>query len=498
MQRVDEDRQHRVRLLSKSLEEVATKRCALLRELQDLDDHERILQKELDALHNLDAPIAILPDEVLALVFEEGRHLQDRPVHFGIIASHVIRRWRTVALSTPRLWTSIRCIVPEDGSATDLNELLGRLATLFFRANSSPLELYLEGDFSLDHNTALLQLVVDHIGPCHRLHIEGCGGEQGLRRVLSCISSKAMPLLSWMYLSCGFVRFTEPIFSSGTPRLTNVQLHSLNFRSMPLCLPAFESVTSLRLTGVIIKSESVYNAFRDGLMSLRRLLHLELCPYYFHSPPTRLPIALPDILFLHIDANKCPQDLDDIISSIHATSLATLSLMVWGSVADGYFKAEPHFPSLQNLILTNVTDEAPSFNLLARTFPDIKKLTFQASDQAKYEPFLHNIDFVLDAILYGTGIDDRLEGGGMHTIGLSWPKLQILAVSTPNNPRADARKIHTMIVQSRVAGCLVSKLMLPSKVFSWDSAEAVLELKGTIEIVDFELDWPTPFEQGPS
>ncbi|TDL17715.1 hypothetical protein BD410DRAFT_794014 [Rickenella mellea] len=54
----------------------------------------------------LEAGIKRLPDEVLSMIFELG-HLGATPCAFALRVSHVCRRFRGIALSTPCLWTKV-------------------------------------------------------------------------------------------------------------------------------------------------------------------------------------------------------------------------------------------------------------------------------------------------------------------------------------------------------------------------------------------------------
>lgn len=59
----------------KRLEDFASARAALLLQLEAFGAQANTTQIELNTLHNLDAPIPDLPDEILAMIFERGMHL---------------------------------------------------------------------------------------------------------------------------------------------------------------------------------------------------------------------------------------------------------------------------------------------------------------------------------------------------------------------------------------------------------------------------------------
>ncbi|KZP04543.1 hypothetical protein FIBSPDRAFT_968042, partial [Athelia psychrophila] len=182
-------------------------------------------------------------------------------------------------------------------------------------------------------------------------------------------------------------------------------------------------------------------------------------------------------------------NLDDILCCIHAASLVALSLLTRDN--DG----EPvaldadtfDFPTLQRLVLTNAADTVPDLATLvafARNFPRIEHLTFEPGMGA--DPSLHDINHILCSILCGAGDNDRAEHNA-H-IGPLWPKLQSFAFSTSNED-FDAPKLKGTILKLRAADHPIRQLLVPRKVHP-----AMVELGEIIEIGDFYVDWPTPFD----
>ncbi|KZP22401.1 hypothetical protein FIBSPDRAFT_824799, partial [Athelia psychrophila] len=110
-----EDRRHALGSLLKRLEKFATAKSELLRQLEDLNVRERVVQQEYNALLNADVPALDLPDEIFAMIFKiihssrTQRSSDDNNMMlFEVLASHVSRRWRQIALGMPDLWTQIR------------------------------------------------------------------------------------------------------------------------------------------------------------------------------------------------------------------------------------------------------------------------------------------------------------------------------------------------------------------------------------------------------
>lgn len=127
---------HRARLNSQ-LEGIGSARKKLLRALEKLDAQEIAVHREL----NSNVLISILPDDVLAMIFEAGAVLeQGNQVHFESLVSHVSQHWRSIALATPRLWNKIYCIKPQgmDDDGLHPDELVQRVASFLDRSRYFP------------------------------------------------------------------------------------------------------------------------------------------------------------------------------------------------------------------------------------------------------------------------------------------------------------------------------------------------------------------------
>ncbi|KIK20902.1 hypothetical protein PISMIDRAFT_105090, partial [Pisolithus microcarpus 441] len=71
------------------------------------------LRSRVAQIENGTVPISCLPSDVLEIIFDESRRLLfpwagfRRPLPIEVQLSHVCRRWRQVALSTPSLWNTL-------------------------------------------------------------------------------------------------------------------------------------------------------------------------------------------------------------------------------------------------------------------------------------------------------------------------------------------------------------------------------------------------------
>lgn len=90
--------------------ELDTCAAALQRSLQHIDDQRKRCGKLVDNYKSLVAPIALVPCDVLSIIFDFYIHNSDWPPHMLInkaplTLSHVCAGWRTLLLDSPRHWS---------------------------------------------------------------------------------------------------------------------------------------------------------------------------------------------------------------------------------------------------------------------------------------------------------------------------------------------------------------------------------------------------------
>ncbi|KAJ7460846.1 hypothetical protein B0H11DRAFT_153969 [Mycena galericulata] len=92
-------------------------KTALLEQLASLESSLAHLRAKYGIIKNRTALIGILPNEILAKIFELGRDL-NRPGgdHFEIVVSHVSHLWRQVAIRAPSLWNILEIAPHTSGS----------------------------------------------------------------------------------------------------------------------------------------------------------------------------------------------------------------------------------------------------------------------------------------------------------------------------------------------------------------------------------------------
>ncbi|KAF7974975.1 hypothetical protein HWV62_10717 [Athelia sp. TMB] len=505
MRQVNGDRQRRVQFWAKRLDEIASERRKLILQLEALDAQRKAAELEHNLLYNLDAPTSNFPNEVLSMIFETGaaQDLGENPTYvFGCIVSHVSHRWRSVALATPRLWTQIRLIGnPHDGSHYAPSMLPNdndmpppasseKVCTYLSRSGVAPVDIHIKINYE-DIADELLQTIADHIGHCRSLAVTGVR-RVSLSKLLKIASQHRAPVLVSLSLCSFSSSFSDPLFPLGAPRLKNVALDRSNILALaPVCLPAFESVTQLRLSDLYFQNAEVYDSLRRMLIILHSLSYLELqfAGAITDSLQSLQLIELPTLQYLEVDCEGCPETLSHTMRIIRAPNLNCLSLV---GFVDEHRPAWPlmlpdcHCPSLRHLMITEfATATFKDFDWLAKLYPNIEKLTFRLLGLEEGDGS-EDLDWVLTAIV-GPGPHERVRNGPGR--GVRWPKLKSIAVSGLETTY-HASDWQDNILKLKTAG--VKKLSLPETFLA--SARYVAKMRGVaINFEEYREECLTPF-----
>lgn len=500
MHRINEDKRRRILLLSERLEEIAASRNKLVTQLNGLDVEEKSIHIERITLHNLLAPISIMPDEMLAMIFQMGSLLKNSQWHFGTVASHVTRRWRRIALATTYLWTHISFLGPGASpvleTAPYLEKRTERAIAFLSRCRTSSIDVSITHVRRHHLLQEFIQLVSGHMNRCRQLCIKDVNAG-ALERAIQRLCNKDAPHLRSIALSAekfsDHFNFLVPLFPFGAPQLRTAELGGFRMPTFHFCTPALRFVTSLRLTGISIgEFDDTFESFRDALMALCFLHHLELQFEYFGGTSPNFSIVLPTIKFLRLDATVASEHHNIIIRSFQAVSLTTLSLNGWNNRdPDPYdVSLELEFPSLDHLILLDIAKDPLNLDFFARRFPHIQRLTCQVDTQAWYSGVGHILTR-LAPTSFGTGCEEEV-GLSLIDNWERWPKLWVLAVSSPNSPLTvvDPCNVIAMLQYGKSS---IRKLMLPKSLFAKTDASVLKRIKGLVELEDYSLDWPRPF-----
>lgn len=516
MRGIYEDRRRRA--LAR-LEEIAMTKGNLVFQVAELDTEEEVLQAEVKSLHNWQAPIAVLNDDICKMIFEAGalQHEQMFLPHFGSLVSHVTRRWRKIALTTPRLWSKISIdmtINLEESGDPHLIDERQRASTFLSRCASVPVEFYMRG---LGLQDCYFQLVYDHFEHCRHLSITDATSLY-IREALEHLSRQKAPLLNSIRLSLNGhetrgIALDEPLFPLGAPCLTTAQIDMHGVNSMSTCFYGLQHLKYLLLSNLVLDQdryldedededeeddEDCVASFRNALMSLRSLEQLELKLYYFNLSITpSLCIPLPTLQFLSIDGHHAAI-IVSLMNAIQAPSVTTLSLKGRGTIGALEQKMESYFPSVQHLILLDMESYEPDLLVIAAGFPGIERLTCQIA--RNFNSGVLDLLDMLDTIIAVPKCD-----GTKNTIryGLQqWPKLHTVAVGTAEKTlpyellydTTQLAALHREIFISQQAGHPIQKLKLPETVLDQMDAVGAAALREIVKVENFSLDWPTPFK----
>lgn len=206
-----------------------------------------------------------LPDDILRLIMEASRPsccensaLSVRRTPINNVLSAISQRWRTLALSTPSLWTIIR-------GSVDNPSLLQWTEMLLERSHSLPLEIHL--DLRKKHTTndhlaiePLIHLLSGHSARWQRVAIFA---DSSVGESLSALRPSPVPVLKELIISLPVPSSgvcSRPLFDGGTPSLLAAQF--LN-GSHPLSV-SLENVTTLKLEGWHIWSDAIRKALEQA------------------------------------------------------------------------------------------------------------------------------------------------------------------------------------------------------------------------------------------
>lgn len=469
MHEASKNRRDHLSSLQANLKEIEIVRADLLRKLEELEAQSKVLQLEYNSLYNLDAPSSSIPDEILATIFEVGTLIEQirRPRrHFGVIVSHVTQRWRAVALSTPRLWTKIRC---SPGARWH-----DRIASYFHRSKVLPIDLMFD-------DIQNIQPISDHFGRCRRFFIRSTD-DSYLSRMLEWALSQSTSILEAIDLNCDYLAFDVMPLSRSVPSLTSVHITGIETHPhvLQFCRPLLGSLTSLHIAGLVITDMASYMILRDALITIHSLTQLELHLRAVELSLTNVPvIVLPTLQLLCVDTKRHPRILSAILLVIHATSLRTISLAGWetgvnpANVDSLALIVPSQFPILRDLKLTNQYGGATALTPFTNAFPHVVHLTYHL--EPSFGMNRPAIDNVLDVLA-------DLRWSNLQTISLSGVagKLEIKSAS----------RMREVLLLRSSEGCPIRTLRVPLKM---PTTEKVTSLKEYVKIEEYVDDWPAPF-----
>lgn len=414
--------------------------------------HSRLAESQSgrSSLQSKAYPTSTLPLEVLGMIFEAGLAIK-RPSRrrFEIVVSHVCRRWRSVAIRTPTLWTEIRHY-----SSPESNRTMVYLA----RSGALPITLLIRGLRQSTIEKDFVEVVDGCISRCRQLSLEGYQGES-ISTLLKQISCHSAPLLTSIEVACkDVVDACGELFSSTAPSLTSVRL------GRPGC--SYEGSMNPLLHDAV-----TYAALRDILMNMTSLTHLEL--QMTHSS-LQLLITLPSLEYLSLDTrhSREPHNALTVMQSFQAPKLREISLRgistIFGSPTPP--STGPPFPSLRKLYLEELSGNE-IIPLCASFFPEIVEFTWHSRHQSG---LVHEI----------------LRAVRRSITGNVWHNLKAISVLQSDHFALNVPLLRTVLAplkaESSVAQIRIAQYLITS-------TEAIDDLKEIMDIESYADDRPNPF-----
>lgn len=378
----------RLDVLKVKIHDLQTTETQLLDTLSKVHEQQREAKAEYAHLSNPSAPIFALPNEVMVEIFSQLQGGWRNGLPALVQATHIMRKWRTLALSIPTLWSTIE-LRPADVTLrynTDIvREYLAR------SGSTSLLDVFIFMGPGQDPHPAL-NMLLPHIGRWQRLVIESAD-EPALHAFTKALRDLAAPCLEYLQIDLEIDDEQDQdlwdgdnrTLGRGVPLLSYLGLRGVN---MQCYLPPLQGVKSLYMADCYSANLLSYARFREILLASTTLTHLELEGMINCSPDDDLTlIKMPSLVSLSVlppDYVNPLEYMRNIFTAISAPALRTLCLRkVYGlqfrTFLDTFREAAWH-PVLQTLRLESVTGLEHLSPTFALSSPTITHLSLKFTD----------------------------------------------------------------------------------------------------------------------
>ena len=472
-----------------TLEDLRIREAGLLSQMQALESSlVRVQMADMQGA-NRNAITYNLPVETLTTIFEIG-HFETPPLvtkptrrlygdswsalptPFEIVVSSVSRRWRNIALETPRLWTHIYINVAQ--SAYELLDLyLCRSKMCLLDITLSRRKLRRELDCGPDSEVSIkfkgyLELLVPHVGRWRGFSIRRDDSSLQLSHAFASLSNLNAPALETLMLE-GYIGSYKEIFTAGAPRLSSVELIGVSF------WPPLEAVKHLKLYASSV-FRLTYAQLRHLIQPMRSLvnLHLESSIVVRKSPTGHLPINLPSVISFEINIIGCPIG-DGVLPILDLPSVEALT--IHGDM-DHAIRTFTHFsrlyPNVRNLKVVGSPEyvckaESPAATKeFVSLFPSVRNIAFHGGNPI---PIIH--------ALYGsTSVDE-----------LHWPQLSSVTIIPAKRAKISYKQqvcsdIIDLVENRAFFGHPISTVKLPSEIVVRGTQRQQQKLKKRVILIE--------------
>jgi hypothetical protein len=383
---MNESKQIRLAFLARQIAQKQVIRADIVRQLTEVDTSLSITQSEYNGIKNECAPIASLPNELLATIIEMGYHLSEvegLSRTFEVAVSHVTRHWRAIAINTPRIWAKIQRLPAQ----TSLNSTIIYLQ----RSKAVPLDLSIdicEGADGHNHVTSFIQLINAHVHRWRRLWVRSKFWMDH-RIFVEGMPTASAPLLQSIDIclenppsaGTGAARI---IFADGAPSLTSVVVKGVG----KFCwLPPLRGVTNLCLDNIDV-DRAIWTEFRilhDMFRCMSSLTRLVVNGDIAQSWPPGMTIDLVSLRVLDVRADPDREDAAQVSGLLLAISAPSLQSLTLRGVVDDDFpgfiqstlSGPPKFQTLRSLVLDLESAlNVPCLRDLFRALPTVTEFTY--------------------------------------------------------------------------------------------------------------------------
>ncbi|KAJ7701189.1 hypothetical protein B0H17DRAFT_976702 [Mycena rosella] len=305
-------------LLEGPLKQVAelTKELSRLQAFIDAASKERNeLQESIDAHLALVSPARQLPDDIVRAIFVACLPSTRNPAMSGaeapLLLCQICRSWRSIALTTPRLWASIHIVVP---TQSKLEAVTATVAAWLARAGTVPLHISMVFSqtahaFTGYDISSLLSVLV--AASLRWNDIRLALPQYGAGSALFSLSSKDVPVLQTLALAGVPSTIDTTLRAPPNPLsfLATKSLRSIVIPSWNYFLQSSVSWEYLNHLTIKNKSDATYNSI---LSILRKCPRLETCEIPVHGKlGDILPqehFTLPRLSHLSIRYSHIPSD----------------------------------------------------------------------------------------------------------------------------------------------------------------------------------------------
>ncbi|KAJ7245698.1 hypothetical protein C8J57DRAFT_758206 [Mycena rebaudengoi] len=290
-------------------------------------------------------PVLSLPPEIISAIFVQCLPLSKddpHPLHFPMLLMHICRTWRSIAISTHSLWTTLTLdITPHDNIADPvafINAWLGHAGRL-------PLSLSLRGEIEEDVGPGCLRNILD----LHAPQLQSLALHVDAQDLANIANTGPFPILQKLIIGLPF-REGEDMLSQ------EVSLIAPVLREVSLVNGAVPSLFAIRLWQRLTKFSGESLPADDVLVLFLGAPHLVECS-------------------ISVDAESAilgPEENDDPIA--HST-LETFHLRDYSSATILRYLT---LPALQNLYLTDIDELDNSYFVpfLSRSSASLRCFTF--------------------------------------------------------------------------------------------------------------------------